>query len=387
MESNFNLFGEPVQSTSPINSSLVYRKPHKSVNQETEKNSGASPRSIRSLDIKEFISITPSRIVKYARNVSPNTIDYTQMWLNRGAKLNPDGTLDKSNMLDKLTSDNKTHGLISKKGGKNINLAVDWMVLLANEKESFNPKFNSRYKWKLNFITLTLSSKQVHSDKEIITKVFQPFLDYLRKNYSIKNYFWRAETQSNGNLHLHLCLDVFVPWMLLRNRWNFFQNKLGYIDVFEKKNNHNQPNSTDIHSLKNIKKIGAYLSKYCGKNAKGITVLCTKSICSLLSLPHCHNLKLWTFPPKKVRFFRQVHCKLWGCSQNISKLKKCRVCLNDLLSYELLKIKNSKLARVVIHDYATTIFFDVLNLKPLGCNNFRDVLWRHIISILNPIPT
>ena len=37
------------------------------------------------------------------------------------------------------------------------------------------------YKWKANFVTVTLASKQIHSDQTIKTKIFQPFLDDLRK--------------------------------------------------------------------------------------------------------------------------------------------------------------------------------------------------------------
>ena len=380
-----NLLGETSNTISTPIVNLVYRKPHKSVNEIFSNVKGLYDKQSRKYDFKDFISISPTRIVKYSRNMAPDTTDYTDSWIAKGAVLLPDGTLDKSNLITSITEDNRTHGIVSEKGNKNINLAIDWMVLLANNKTTFNPKFNTNYTWKMNFITLTLSASQVHSDKEIMNNILQPFLDYLRKSYKIKNYFWRAETQANGNLHFHLCLDVFIPWMLLRNKWNKYQNNLGYIDRFEIKCNHRQPNSTDIHSLKNIKKIGAYLAKYCGKNTKGITIICTKSIHTSLKLPNVHSLSAWNFPPKKVLFFRQVHCKLWSCSQAISKLKKCRVSLSELLEFELTKIKNSKLSRVILHDYATTIMIEVTEFRKLGCNALRDILWKHIFSILEPL--
>jgi NDP-sugar pyrophosphorylase family protein len=40
---------------------------------------------------------------------------------------------------------------------------------------------------------------------------------------------------------------------------------LGYIDRFKEKNGHDNPNSTDIHSLKSVQNPSAYITKYMTK--------------------------------------------------------------------------------------------------------------------------
>lgn len=368
-----DLFGNPTLVH------LVYRKSHKS---ESVKTSWP-----RVYDFRDFVSISPKRIVKYQRNIAPDTTDYTQMWLNRGATINSDGTLDKSNLIAKLTLDNRTHGLMSRKGKANVNLVIDWMVLLSKDKVSKNERFNSYFKWKINFVTLTLSSKQVHSDKEIQKKLFSPMLDYIRKKYKVTMYFWRAEAQANGNIHYHLCTDVFIPWKELKYHWNRFQNKLGYIDAFEAKNKHRTPNSTDIHSLKNVKDIGAYLSKYCGKNSKGIQLTITKKEKGIRFLSPYKLSVSWVFPPPKAKFFRSIFGKLWACSENLSKLKRTKMPCSDAISFELMTVAALYPSKIIDFDYCKYFKLGITELATHGCNELLDVVRSHVLSILKPPKT
>lgn len=122
---------------------------------------------------------------------------------------------------------------------------------------------------KVGFVTLTLASKQIHSDNEIKSKLLNQLLVELRKHYSVDIYVWKAEKQKNGNLHFHILTDKFIPYKDLRERWNRIQNKLGYVDRSVSKN----PNSTDIHTLykdkkgsENINDVAMYIAKYMSKS-------------------------------------------------------------------------------------------------------------------------
>ena len=119
---------------------------------------------------------------------------------------------------------------------------------------------------KYTFITLTLSSAQRHCDKILKRELLNHFIITLKNNYGLKNYIWKAEVQQNGNLHYHLLQDTYIPHKELRTIWNGCQNKLGYVDEFARTHLHADPNSSDIHGLRKVRNVEAYVSKYMSKS-------------------------------------------------------------------------------------------------------------------------
>jgi hypothetical protein len=115
------------------------------------------------------------------------------------------------------------------------------------------------------FITLTLSASQEHSDNTIKRKLLTPYIATLQRRFNVWNYFWRAEPQKNGNIHFHLIVDSYIPWADIRESWNNQLNKLQYIDRFEEKHGHRNPNSTDIHKVQHVQDLAGYLCKYITK--------------------------------------------------------------------------------------------------------------------------
>ncbi len=358
---------------------LVYRKPQKSASK--------IGRGQRSYDWKEMLSISPRMITRYSRNFAPDTLDYTDYFVGLGATVLPDGTIDKSTIVRQLTEDKSHHGIISKKVNRRVNLVIDWMVLLSTVKDIKDKDGNYLYSFKLNFVTLTLPSKQVHGDKQIVDKCIQPFLDWCRRSKKVKYYFWRAETQANGNIHFHICTDVFLPWLELKVKWNSIVNKLGYVDRFAEKWNHRTPNSTDVHSLKQVKNVARYLAKYCGKNSKGVVIQLSKAKYYREGFPFLLLATKWYTPPQKAKFFRQVYCRLWACSENLSKLKNCQTMDNAALSSELLHFEKHYPHRVFTHDYSKSYMIDCTELKGFNYVEIRKVLVQHVMQIFNPPET
>lgn len=119
------------------------------------------------------------------------------------------------------------------------------------------------------FITLTLSAKQEHSDKEIKRVLLDQFIKKLKSKFGVNKYFWRAERQNNGNIHFHLIVDKYCNYEHLKINWNIVQNKLGYIDRFEKKHNSRMPNSVDVRSASSVKNFINYVLKYSLKIEDG----------------------------------------------------------------------------------------------------------------------
>nr|WP_319398216.1 hypothetical protein [uncultured Carboxylicivirga sp.] len=203
---------------------------------------------------------------------------------------------------------NKEQGFISKKGATALERAVYWFLY------SVDPAIVNygKNKNKVTFLTLTLPSEQVHSDKEIKKVLLNQMLTELRNVYDVEKFIWKAEKQFNGNLHFHLLLDRFIPALEIRERWNRICNKLGYTYEYHKKmsaldwsgywelrkkefkpkfesekvfrsrikkafrygqlTNWMQPNTTDIENLKKVNNVGAYIAKYMSKEHKAKNV-------------------------------------------------------------------------------------------------------------------
>lgn len=199
--------------------------------------------------------------------------------------------------------ENQEKGFLSKKGQRSIRNAVYWFLYSVDK----NLIIHGNGKKKVGFLTLTLPSEQKHSDKEIKSKCLNQFLTEIRSDYDVKKYIWKAEKQENGSLHFHILTDTFLPVLDIRDKWNRIINKLGYVHEYSKKmrslsfseyrdlrlseikrkvdasdlarikkaykvgcsEKWRNPNSIDLESLKKVKNVGAYISKYMSKEHKG----------------------------------------------------------------------------------------------------------------------
>jgi|GEM_PF-2399996 len=195
-----------------------------------------------------IIRITPSSIVVYRLNEENFTRSKDQI-------------LNEENLTR-----GEFNGFMSPKTKSKVKRYLDtWFNSIEQMKRNRSPDKLDKKPY-LTFVTLTLPSKQVHTDNQIKRKCLTPFIETLKRKYNVWNYFWRAESQENGNIHFHIICDSYVKWQELREEWNVCINKLEYVDRFREKWGHGNPNSTDIHKLNEIKSITAYVIKYCSKD-------------------------------------------------------------------------------------------------------------------------
>lgn len=188
---------------------------------------------------------------------------------------------------------NEHGGVLSGKSINKMKAAINWLLVSAQPKTVYSKKWDKTFTFKVNFITLTLPDTTEQIDNKCLqTKLLNPFLTYLRAYAGLKNYLWKLEFQSNGKLHVHFISDAFIHHSVLRDAWNRILGKSGFLNDFESKFGHRNPNSTDVHSVKKVKNLAAYLVKYMAKQDK------------LLSL---------------------VKGRIWGCNKALSEALKTSV--------------------------------------------------------------
>ena len=256
---------------------------------------------------------------------------------------------EKDDRLDQmLKSKRVAEGYLSLNAKRKLNKAIEYLLYLSAEKKVYNRLTKKTFNFKVAFITLTLSSQQIHSDNEIRRDLLNQMLVELRKYYNVKNYVWKAEKQLNGNIHFHIIIDRFVPWYELRNRWNRIQNKLGYIDRFQQKMRmqkkvtnvkYNNPNSVDIHSLYKVQNIKKYLSKYLSKNVTNADKLTEEEKKKLL-----------------------VKGRIWGANQELCHIKGAHLLVEKEVESELVKLIKSPDSKVLNEDYYSIIFIDITKI-------------------------
>lgn len=261
---------------------------------------------------------SPTRVNELPRNiivghkfsVKPNYIVRSNIWL-----LANSNNIYQGRETDKNLQDNSHTGAVSAQTEKKIRSAVNWLCAQARQKWVPECKEHKGFYFKVNFITLTLPALNTHITADNIHKLLlQPFLDNLRKTYFLNLYVSKIELQKNGNPHVHLTTDTYIHWTKLRNLWNKQLAKEGLLELYKSKytgckfadyakwhpptelvdvaktyerwqygnqSNWESPNTTDVHAVRDIKDLAAYISKYMAKDlnaeimVKGLSAMAT----------------------------------------------------------------------------------------------------------------
>lgn len=201
---------------------------------------------------------------------------------------------------------------------RKLKRAIQLLVASAKEKEAKNFKTGNTFKFKVNFVTLTLPAPQGNiTDKDLKKGALDPWIKRMRRKYKLNNYVWRAERQKNGNLHFHMITDTYIRFDYIRNDWNDCLKKFGFIKVFKKKWGHENPNSTDVHAVWKVRNLTQYFIKYMTKEGGKKDV---------------------------------INGKLWDCSKALKTKKNCEVLMegkaekvwNDVLADSNVKLKNEE---------------------------------------------
>jgi len=238
-------------------------------------------------------------------------------------------------------------GLLSESAKKKLKKAIQLIVAIAQPKEAMNFKSGKLFKFKLNFITLTLPSPQkTVSDKEI-KHCLDNWIKRAKRKHNLKSYVWRAERQENGNLHFHIITDTYIHYEKIRNDWNSVINALGFVDRFVEKNGNKIPNSTDVHSIKKIKNLSQYFVKYMSKKHKEGEA--------------------------------PIEGKVWDCSANLKSKDACVMPMDAEHSEAFNSIVESGQWIVKYCDFCTIIFFSEKDFEDIKENRWG-IAWSSYLD-------
>lgn len=157
-------------------------------------------------------------------------------------------------------------GILSPSAKKKLIKAINLLVAISLPKKAIHFDTKKEFSFRVNFITLTLPAPQGQlSDKELKQKCLKQWIEYWKDRIPGLSYVWRAERQKNGNLHFHILTDQYIHYKQLRDSWNRSLASTGLINAFEARHGHRHPNSTDVHAVKQIRNLAAYIAKYMSK--------------------------------------------------------------------------------------------------------------------------
>jgi len=202
---------------------------------------------------------------------------------------------------------------LSQKSARRMRRSIEWLVASAKVQTVWSKELQRSVKFRVNFITLTLAEPQKGwTDGMVKSRLLQPWLKRMAYHFNLFNYVWKAETQANGNIHFHIVSDKFIHYESIRWHWNQILHKNGCMDEFTRKHGHSDPNSTDVHSVRKVDNLAAYLCKYFTKNDTDR---------------------------------RNISGRQWGCSYSLSRSNSCAVAYQpDEAAYIAKKVAFDQLA-------------------------------------------
>lgn len=215
--------------------------------------------------LDSYIVPTITRPVYTGENVyiRPDHLVVIPQWFRDGCSRSFAQFQNEKNLLD-----NSHKGKLSIKATKGLRSSINWLLCSAEKKPVYCKLKDYWFDFKVNFVTLTLPDTSVPIGiKDFQNKLMNPWLTNMRKNYGLNNYVWKIEFQKNGKIHVHITTDTFLHWRKIRSTWNSLLKLNGWMDDFKRKFGHDDPNSTDVHSVRNIKNLGAYICKYMVKDS------------------------------------------------------------------------------------------------------------------------
>jgi hypothetical protein len=298
---------------------------------------------------------------------------------------------------------------------RKLTKAADYLCYMASPQEQYDRFKGKNLKFRLTFVTLTLSSSQIHSDVVIKSLFLNQFLTEAKKRWNVSRYVWRAEKQLNGNIHFHILTDRFIPWSELRDVWNRIQNKLGYVNRYRQtlkewhsqgfkirfdllkywpadaqkrayaagcKTDWNNPNSTDIHNLRHVQNVKRYVAKYMSKNASE-----QQKYVRIKFLHECLQEHI-QLSDEQLSEYDQLseyfnEARIWGCSQELSNIKGGNGIIDNEIYNEIRTIQKSGISHTYTGEHYCVIFISVDIIASLNCPRRSTLFYGYLYEKFN----
>lgn len=163
-------------------------------------------------------------------------------------------------------------GMMTPGSCKRLSKAISLMCQAYKARWIYNPVTQRMQYHHISYITLTVSSRKNITRSFAQEHLLKHFLQWMRRTLKVKAYVSKAELQEREQIHYHIVTPDFIPYDQIRKKWNALQRKAGLLNEYAKEHGHFNPNSTDIHSIKKIKKIGPYIIKELVKSVSALEV-------------------------------------------------------------------------------------------------------------------
>jgi hypothetical protein len=132
-------------------------------------------------------------------------------------------------------SKNRTKLEVSDNGYRTLQKKINWLYYLSKSRYKKTNSGKEIFNFKMNFLTLSLPTKQRTSTKEVTSSLLNNFLTEIRQRTKMTNYVWRLEFQKNGNVHYHIVTDTYLDYHFVLNIWNRLLRLNGYIKGYTDK--------------------------------------------------------------------------------------------------------------------------------------------------------
>lgn len=257
---------------------------------------------------------------------------------------NPNGAKKHNINEESIKNLEKAHtiGLMSTTIARKIRkISSLWYTAIMSKNNELVLK-QTRDKKALLFLTLTLPSQQRHSDQQIKKHCFFRYIETLVNKYNVTHYIWRAEKQKNGNIHFHVIIDKYIDYKLIRKEWNSQLEVLDYISKFEEKHYHRNPNSTDIHIIRDAESAESYVSKYITKKEEN----------------------------------QIIGGHVWGCSNGLRKLTPYSSLIDSYIAYEIERMRKEDLFIPYVDEYFSVLVMKNRQSVALNSELFRSQMLK-----------
>lgn len=201
---------------------------------------------------------------------------------------------------------------------KRICKAITIMAQAHKPKWIYNDVSHQYQYHHLSFITLTVSCRKNITTRFGYDHLLKPFLGWLRDTKGVKTYIWKLEFQERGQVHYHITIPNFIHYAEIRRTWNSLQHKAGLLDEYAKEHGHFNPNSTDIHDVRNKKNIASYLVKELGKTVDAKRLRATGIVNSLIQAGEIPAEEKQKFIDEYVGDELKADGKVWDTSNNLA---------------------------------------------------------------------
>lgn len=208
-------------------------------------------------------------------------------------------------------------GMISSGSRKRMIKATELLCQMNPGRWITNPITGRMYHHRLTFVTLTVSNAENLTAHDCYIILLSHFLQWLRRTVRVSAYIWKAELQQRGQIHYHIVVPEFVPWMQVRKKWNSLQREAGLLNDYAIKHGHFDPNSTDVHKMRNASQGAAYVLKELGKDISGKLLKFKKDLKKAVTAGYMTEEQANEFFSEKVQEINGTTGKVWGCSENL----------------------------------------------------------------------